>query len=131
MSVHHLKAVFHQTVFIRAEGGKFTSTKSTTISLDSISLQTELVLPIGSKCELEISSLNTASTTAIKVEGLVKEQLSTGLIISFIHLDEIDLERLEGIIMHNTSRPYIFEEEIQNMKEHPEEEEIIFLPKAN
>lgn len=90
------------TVAISIDGKTLTSTADVRdISLDSIFIASETVLPINTICEISITFTGSSSRLSISGKGRTIRQESGGLAIRFIQLDMDSYLHLKNIVTYH------------------------------
>jgi len=102
---------FETRVILRTKDVEVTNeTNSRNISLRGVFVVTDVALPQGTPCEVEILLTGSSTLLSIRVQGKVAREDSEGLGIVFESIDPDSYFHLRNLLLYNSSDP----EEIEN-----------------
>ena len=117
MTLKHIEAAFEHTVFVRPEGGSFTSVKSKYIALDHVVIKSPQHFELSQVCDVEITLLDSVSGKPIKLKAKVTDSSEGCTRLDYVEVSELSIQKLEKIIFHYTRQPIEFESEVEDYEE--------------
>jgi hypothetical protein len=102
---------FETRAILRTKDVEVTAeTNSRNVSLRGVFLATDVALPQGTPCEIEILLTGSSTRLSIRVQGRVARVDSEGLGVVFESIDPDSYFHLRNLLLYNSSDP----EEIEN-----------------